>query len=71
MSFVENSSQQLSLFDMLAFLSERKQRMLENTWAKVFSDQIFTKINEHIFPHYTVKSATHGPTLLLTFWLAH
>ena len=56
MSFVENSSQQLSLFDMLAFLSKRKQHMLEKTWAQTFSDQIFTKIDEHIFaPLYSEK----------------
>ncbi len=28
MSFVENFSQQISLFDMLAFLSKRKQAMV-------------------------------------------
>lgn len=57
MSFVPNSSQQLSLFDMLAFLSKRKQQMLERSWAQTFSDHVFTKINEHIFaPLYSEKT---------------
>lgn len=49
MSFVPNSAQQISLFDQLAFLSRRKQMMLERSWAQSFSDHIFTRINEHIF----------------------
>ncbi len=57
MSFVENSSQQISLFDMLAFLSKRKQSFLEKSWAKVFSDHVFARINEHIFaPLYSEKT---------------
>jgi len=57
MSFIPNSSQQLSLFDMLAFLSKRKQQMLEKSWAQTFSDHVFTKINEHIFaPLYSEKT---------------
>lgn len=57
MAFVENSCQQISLFDQLAFLSERKQRMLEKSWAQAFSDHIFTRINEHIFaPLYSEKT---------------
>ena len=49
MSFVLNDSQQISLFDNLAFLSQRKLQMLEKSWAQAFSDHIFTRINEHIF----------------------
>lgn len=49
MSFRYNSSQQLSLFDELSFLSKRKQKMLQNSWAQDFSDHVFTKINEQIF----------------------
>jgi hypothetical protein len=57
MSFVLNSSQQISLFDKLAFLSRRKQQMLEKSWAQAFSDHIFTRINEHIFaPLYSEKT---------------
>ena len=55
MSFVSN--QQLSLFDSLSFLSERKQRMLEKSWAKAFSDHIFLNINEYIFaPLFSEKT---------------
>lgn len=57
MSFVLNGTQQLSLFDSLAFLPERKQRILEKSWARKFSDHIFTKIDETIFaPLYSEKS---------------
>ena len=57
MSFVPNSAQQISLFDKLAFLSKRKQKMIEKSWAQAFSDHIFTRINEHIFaPLYSEKT---------------
>ena len=57
MSFVLNSAQQISLFDKLAFLSKRKQKMLENSWAQAFSDHIFTRINENIFaPLFSEKT---------------
>ena len=57
MSFVLNSSQQISLFDSLGFLSQRKQRMLEKSWAKAFSDHIFVNIDEMIFaPLYSEKT---------------
>lgn len=57
MSFVPNDYQQLSLFDKLAFLSKRKQQMLERSWAQSFSDHIFTRINEHTFaPLYSEKT---------------
>ena len=49
MSFVLNETQQLSLFDSLGFMRERKLRILERSWAKPFSDHIFTKIDESIF----------------------
>lgn len=57
MSFVPNTAQQLSLFDALAFLSKRRQQMLERSWAQSFSDHIFTRIDEHIFaPLYSEKT---------------
>ena len=57
MSFVLNSCQQISLFDKLAFLSNKKLQMLERSWAQAFSDHIFARINEHIFaPLYSDKS---------------
>ena len=49
MSFIPNSSQQISLFDSLGFLSLRKQRMLNSSWAQAFSDHVFGHINEQIF----------------------
>ena len=61
MSFVMNDFQQISLFDMLAFLSARKQQMLERSWAQAFSEHIFGKINEHIFaPLYGASVAWVG-----------
>jgi len=57
MSFVLNDHQQLSRFDSLGFLSQRKRRMLENSWAETFSSHIFTHIDEHIFaPLYSEKT---------------
>ena len=62
MSFVTNSCQQISLFDKLTFLSKRRLKMLENSWAQVFSDHVFTKINEHIFAPFTAKIQTADQT---------
>lgn len=57
MSFVPNDVQQINLFDELAFLSKRKQRILENSWAETFSRNIFSKIDEHVFaPLYSQNS---------------
>jgi len=57
MSFVPNQVQQISLFDSLGFLSDRKRRMLKKSWAQGFSDLIFTKIDEQIFaPLYSEKT---------------
>ena len=57
MSFVPNSFQQISLFDQLAFLPKRKRQMLDKSWARPFSDHIFTRINELIFaPLYSEKT---------------
>ncbi len=56
MSFVLNNYQQISLFDSLGFLSERKQRILNKSWAKPFSDIIFSNIDEMTFaPLYSEK----------------
>ena len=48
MSFVLNGCQQISLFDSLGFMSERKQRMLDKSWAKPFSEHIFNKISNEL-----------------------
>lgn len=56
MSFVLNNYQQISLFDSLGFLSERKQKILDKSWAKPFSDHIFSNIDEMLFaPLYSDK----------------
>lgn len=49
MSFRMNSSQQITLTDCVGFLSERKQQMLEKSWAGAFSDKIFRNIDEKPF----------------------
>ena len=58
MSFVPNNpQQQLSLFAALTFLSPRKLKKLENSWAQAFSDHVFTKINEYVFaPLYSERT---------------
>ena len=61
MSFVLNDSQQLSLFDSLGFMRERKLRILERSWAKPFSDHIFTKIDESIFAPLFSASTNSRP----------
>lgn len=49
MSFSANKNQQLSLTDSLFNLTEREQRFLEKSWAKVFADKVFPAIDEDIF----------------------
>lgn len=57
MAFRTNNFQQISLFDKLGFLSDRKLKMLRKSWAQVFSDHIFNHINEQIFaPLYSEKT---------------
>lgn len=56
MSFILNKFQQISLFDSLGFLSKRKQQILDKSWAKPFSDHIFSNIDEMMFaPLYSEK----------------
>ena len=49
MSFKENSYQQISFSDSFSGLTAREQKALENSWAKVFADEIFTAIDEKRF----------------------
>ena len=49
MSFRLNESQQMSMFDSFTGLTPREQKALERSWAKVFGDEIFPKINEEPF----------------------
>lgn len=49
MSFKLNSAQQLSFFDSFINLTQREQKALQNSWAKVFAEEVFPKINEAPF----------------------
>ena len=49
MSYKANHSQQLSLFDRIFRLTERERKCLEESWAKVFSDEIFPAISGERF----------------------
>lgn len=46
MSFVQNNAQQLSIDDSYLHLTEREKRVLEKSWAKTFSEEIFPRIDE-------------------------
>lgn len=49
MSFCHNTSQQMIIEDPLYKLTEREQRLLKNSWAEEFSNNIFPIINEDRF----------------------
>ena len=49
MSFATNQSQQISLFDATANLTDREKRLLEKSWAKYFAENIFPEIDEKPF----------------------
>ena len=49
MAFRTNSSQQYSLFDTSYNLTARERKALENSWAKVFAEEIFPAIDEERF----------------------
>lgn len=49
MSFRTNDSQQISMFDSFNLLTEREQRALIKSWAKVFAEEIFPTIDEERF----------------------
>ena len=49
MVFVANSNQQMMLTDSTCKRTEREQRFLEKSRAKVFADRIFPAIDEEIF----------------------
>ena len=40
MSFKTNDVEQLSLFDSFTNLTSREQKALENSWAKVFAEEV-------------------------------
>lgn len=49
MAFVANNNQQMTLSDSTFHLTEREKNFLEKSWAKVFAEKIFPKINEKDF----------------------
>lgn len=49
MAFRTNSYQQISLQDSFNGLTAREQKALENSWAKVFADELFPAIDEEPF----------------------
>ena len=49
MSFRANDCQQLSFLDSFSGLTAREQKALENSWAKVFAEEIFPEIDEQRF----------------------
>jgi len=49
MSFFTNPAQQMTLDDALFSLTARERKALENSWAKIFADELFPKIEEEPF----------------------
>lgn len=49
MAFKENNCNQISFTDSFSCLTDREQKALEKSWAKVFSDEIFPAIDEKRF----------------------
>ena len=49
MSFKSNDCQQLTFDDSLFSLTERENKTLKKSWAKVFADEIFPAIDEERF----------------------
>jgi hypothetical protein len=49
MSFANNSSQQISIFDATSNLTKKELKMLEKSWAKYFAENIFPAIDEEPF----------------------
>ena len=49
MSFKVNSNQQISFNDSVFSLTAREKKALDNSWAKIFADEIFPNIDEERF----------------------
>lgn len=59
MSFRLNTNQQMAIYDLLFWLTEREIKHLKNSWAEIFSTKIFPFINEDRFRVlYSDNSAT-------------
>ena len=53
MSFKVNSSQQISFNDSVFSLTAREKKALDNSWAKIFADEIFPNIDEESYTKTT------------------
>lgn len=63
MSFHTNNSQQYSLTDITGSLTSREQKALENSWAKIFAEEIFPAIDEERFRVlYSDRTQCHSNT---------
>lgn len=49
MSFFTNPNQQMTLNDSTFSLTNRERKVLYNSWAAVFGDELFPKIDEELF----------------------
>ena len=49
MAFRANTSQQVSFFDSFSNLTQREQNALNNSWAKLFAEEVFPGIDEERF----------------------
>ena len=50
MSFRTNDSQQLSFSDTLYGLTPREQKALQNSWAKVFAEDMMNSVSACFIP---------------------
>ena len=49
MSFKTNEAQQISINDSFIKLTAREKKVLENSWAHIFANEIFPAIDEERF----------------------
>ncbi len=49
MSFALNNESQITLTDRYSNLTSREKKIIETSWAKVFSEEVFPLINEERF----------------------
>ena len=67
MAFCKNIDPQLSFFDSFEQLSERKKRIVLNSYAKYFSDHIYPKINAEIFRELYSDNDASRPSAPIKF----
>lgn len=61
MSFVPNSSQQMTIDDQYYSLTSREKKFLHNSWAHYFAENIFPKIDESRFAELYSDNAASRP----------